>query len=101
MMMTDYDCVDRYVRTIGRFLPEGRVKTHDRQGYVDKRGWDCKPARAAYFCHKEFRSRLEKLGLARSVAATKKTPAGVLQSPRPVVVAYLSGLFEGDGSAFL
>ena len=36
-------------------------------------------------------------GLTRTLAADKEIPAGVLQSPKPVVRAFLQSLFDGDG----
>lgn len=99
--MTDFDCVDRFAQAIGAHIPANRIRTYFRKAYTDNRGWNCKPTKTAYFCHKEFRFRLDCLGLAHTTAHDKKTPSAILQSPRSAVVAYLSGLFEGDGSAFL
>ena len=42
---------------------------------------------------------LEDLGYSRVTAAHKQIPWAILQSPRPVVVAFLRAYFAGDGSA--
>ncbi len=36
-------------------------------------------------------------GLTRTLAQGKEIPAGILQSPKPVVTAFLRALFDGDG----
>lgn len=100
VQMTDKDCVDRFADSLGKFVPPNRIKRYSRDAYVDKRGWKCKPKYSAYLCHKEFRQKLAKFGLEYHTAHNKKTPSGILQSPKQVVIAYLAGLFEGDGSAF-
>lgn len=46
------------------------------------------------------RTKLEKLGLKRARAREKYIPWSILQSPESVVVEFLKGLFEGDGSCF-
>ncbi|MEZ0396189.1 MAG: LAGLIDADG family homing endonuclease [Anaerolineales bacterium] len=48
---------------------------------------------------KEIRLFLEHLGMGYTGAAGKCVPAAVLRAPRPIVVAYLQGLFDTDGYA--
>ena len=48
-----------------------------------------------------IREWLAQVGLARVKAAEKSVPWSILQSPEPVVRAFLSALFEGDGSAYV
>jgi hypothetical protein len=50
---------------------------------------------------KRFREKLLRLGLDYVCAKDKKIPWSILQSPKNVVLAFLCGLFEGDGSCFL
>ena len=38
------------------------------------------------------------LGLSRGKAATKCVPAAILRAPQPIVAAFLSGLFDADGT---
>jgi hypothetical protein len=101
VLMTDKDCLDRLADKLGNFVSPERVKRYSRDGYVDKRGWVCKPRYSVSLYHKQFRQKLAKLGLEYHKCHDKRTPSGILQSPRQVVISYLAGLFEGDGSAFL
>lgn len=68
--------------------------------YLDLRGWKCKESWELCYSNTNFRTILRKFGLSMSVAHEKTIPSKILQSPRSVVVSFLSGLFEGDGSAF-
>jgi hypothetical protein len=99
--MTDPECVRHFAERIGAYLPPDRVKFYEFPAHTDPRGWACKASLTAYFCHKQFRTALETLGLERRRSIDKRTPWSILRSPKEVVVAYLAGLFEGDGSAFL
>ncbi|MFH0927640.1 MAG: methionine adenosyltransferase, partial [Candidatus Micrarchaeota archaeon] len=52
----------------------------------------------AFFCGVELRAYLEKLGLGYSRSWQKRVPKSVFGSPKPVVAAFLSGLFDTDGT---
>lgn len=73
---------------------------HNKPAYLDPRGWNCKESWELVYSNTSFRTALRKFGLSMSVAYEKTIPSKILQSPRSVVVSFLSGLFEGDGSAF-
>jgi phosphate starvation-inducible protein PhoH len=45
-----------------------------------------------------LRDLLVHLGCSTGTAATKRIPPAILQAPEPVVVAFLQGLFDADGS---
>lgn len=72
-----------------------------RKAYKDKRGWNCKKSYMVYTDDQKLREYLYSLGLSYSTAIDKKIPNSILQQPRHIVMAFLEGLFEGDGSAFL
>lgn len=75
-------------------------KEYHKDEYSDPRGWKCKESWELCYNNTDFRTILIKFGLSMSVAHEKTIPSKILQSPRSVVVSFLSGLFEGDGSAF-
>ena len=63
-------------------------------------GWKCKKSYVVNINNTIFRQKLFDLGLDYVTAHNKKVPWSILKSPRNVAVAFLSGLFEGDGSCF-
>jgi|GEM_PF-622509 len=75
-------------------------KEYHKDEYLDPRGWKCKESWELCYRDTDFRTTLRKFGLSMSVAHEKSIPSKILQSPRSVIVSFLSGLFEGDGSAF-
>ncbi len=75
-------------------------KISERQAYKDNRGFDCKTSYEIRYCNTSFRSTLSKMGVDYVTSHGKTIPKSILTSPRDVVVSFLSGLFEGDGSAF-
>lgn len=98
---TDEGCVNRVRGLLAALLPERHIKIRENEAYYDDRGWDCKAAFSTSCCHVRLREELVTLGLECQVAAGKKIPWSILRSPRNIVLSYLSGLFDGDGSAFL
>ena len=70
-------------------------------GYVDDRGWTCKQAYKLYLDDEEFRSELYGLGLDYVTSHNKVVPASILRSKKSDILAFLCGLFDGDGSCFL
>ncbi len=72
----------------------------EKEPYVDKRGFDCKRSWSLLYSNTEYRTMLSKFGVVQEIAINKTIPIGILQSPRSVILSFLSGLFEGDGSCF-
>lgn len=68
--------------------------------HIDKRGWHCKEAYNVYRTDERLRIKLFCLGLDYNYAIDKKVPWSILQSPKNIVLAFLEGAFEGDGSCF-
>lgn len=77
-----------------------KPKIYKKKMTVDKRGWKTKQAYALYFTSKKFREILYQFGLEYTNVYHKIVPSSVLKSPKEVVVAFLEGLFIGDGSCF-
>ncbi len=98
---TDRATVERVRSSLAGLMPDREVKIIDTPGYTDARGWVCKPSFTTYCSNLGLRDRLVDLGLGRATAEGKRVPWSILRSPRSVVLAYLGGLFDGDGSAFL
>ncbi|MEA3238654.1 MAG: DNA mismatch repair protein MutS [Candidatus Bipolaricaulota bacterium] len=65
-------------------------------GFTTKEGTD---ARGWYVTSQQIRAHLAQLGLGYAGAQNKSVPWSVLQAPRDIVVAFLQGLFDTDGSA--
>jgi intein/homing endonuclease len=95
---TDEEFIDRCACALNKVNLYHKVYTRD--GYKDKRGWVCKRRYDIYVCNTKFRQKLLELGLDFVTAHDKKIPWSILQSPRNIIVSFLSGLFEGDGSCF-
>ncbi len=98
--MTDKETLERYgkiMRTHGLNICEYYHKPR-----YDERGWTSKESWVYSFCNKKFRAKLFKeLDLKFHKARDKSVPSSILASPESVVKSFLSGLFNGDGSAFL
>ena len=71
-----------------------------RPSYVDKRGWNCKASYILKYNNTSYRERLRDYGLDFDISINKKFPKGILTSTKQSVLAFLSGIYEGDGSAF-
>lgn len=97
---TDIDYLDRFEECLKYVNPNKHISKYQKDGYIDKRGWDCKPSLAVSMCDVKFREKLVSLGLERKRAKEKSIPWCILQSPKSVVVAFMSALFEGDGTCF-
>ena len=80
---------------------EYNPKTYTRDPYTDDRGWECKKSYSFRIHNTELRNKLYDLGLNYTTAHTKEIPWSILQSSRRIVVAFLRGLFYGDGSCFI
>lgn len=98
---TDPTFAERVRAALEQYCPANKATVRTRDAHTDSRGWDCKAAWVVQGGGLAFRDALERLGLARATAHDKKVPWSILRSPRPVVRAFLAGLMEGDGSAFL
>lgn len=75
-------------------------KYTERAPLRDNRGWDCKRCYSLQLNNTKLRGNLYKLGLDYVTSHEKTIPSCILQSPRSVVIEFLRGLFEGDGSGF-
>jgi len=99
IQMTDKSVVDKFdtfFSTLGYHTTQG-IKS----AYTDKRGWKCQKSYLSQLSNKELRDDLESLGLERVKSIDKKIPYTILQSSKEVVIAFLRGLYMGDGSCFL
>ena len=74
-------------------------KEYEKEPYTDKRGFDCKRSWTIKFNCTDMRETLYKMGVDYCIHKDKKIPSCILKSPRSVIVGFLSGLFEGDGTA--
>ena len=72
-----------------------------KEEHVNKRGWKCKESWELKCSDTSIRSKMKDFGLDYDIAINKKIPKSILMSPRDVVISFLSGMYEGDGSAFI
>ncbi|MEE9572095.1 MAG: LAGLIDADG family homing endonuclease, partial [Candidatus Neomarinimicrobiota bacterium] len=93
----DQNLVERFTTKFAKLDP----KVYMREAYVDKRGWKCKKSYEIKIHNTSFRGKLYALGIDYVGVAKKTIPSSILKSPKNIVVSFLSGLFEGDGSCFL
>lgn len=82
------------------FFPEYDWTIDYKEPYKDGRGWDCQGNYILRTSNTEFRTTLRKLGLDYVTSQDKEIPEKILQSPQSVIIEFLKGLFEGDGSCF-
>ena len=94
---TDEDLVERFTTKFAKLSP----KVYTREAHIDKRGWKCKKSYEIKIHNTVFRKKLYSLGVNYVGVAKKIIPFTILKSPKNIVVSFLSGLFEGDGSGFL
>lgn len=87
---TDIELIDKIKKRLNF-----KWNQHYRKSYTNKRG-----CYHLYCCDTELRGKIQKLGLDYCVSRDKEIPWSILQSPKSVVVEFLRGLFEGDGTAF-
>jgi intein/homing endonuclease len=93
---TDKNLIDKVKNTFDYI----EWKENYRKAYEDKRGWKCKDCWNIQCNNTKLRSTFKKMGLEYSSSKEKVIPAGILKSPKDVIISFLSGLYEGDGSAF-
>lgn len=91
---TDKNLKDKLMTLFG-------FKLNITKAYIDHRGWKCKKCYRLWISNKVLREKFYNLGLDYVTSHDKKIPWSILQSTREHVMAFLEGLFEGDGSAFL
>lgn len=84
-----------------KLINEYGFKMNTRKEYVDHRGWKCKKSYVLYRYDQELRQKLYELGIDYVTAHNKKIPHSILMSNKETIRAFLKGLFDGDGSAFL
>jgi intein/homing endonuclease len=89
----------KLIDSVKERIPLGWVEKY-KPAYKDGRGWDCKESWSLTYSSVEYRSLLRSYGLDYNIALDKTIPSGILKSPKSVVIAFLSGLYEGDGTAF-
>ncbi|HRI34411.1 MAG TPA: LAGLIDADG family homing endonuclease, partial [Saprospiraceae bacterium] len=97
--MTDKECIDRVHYLLCKYS-KNKVSLDIKESYEDERGWTAKKAWTVRVCDLELRNLFDRMGLTRTTAHDKQIPSSILQSPKNIVCAYLSGLFHGDGSCF-
>ncbi len=93
---TDIETVDKIKNKFGYLNP----KVYTRKAFIDHRGWNCKQSYEIRIHNTKFRNKLFELGIFYVKADKKCVPSSILKSSRKIVVSFLSGLFEGDGSCF-
>lgn len=93
---TDTDLKDRIVNR----LDDMSWKIYTKKAHQNKRGWSCKKVFDIRHNNTKLRQNLFCLGLDYVRCHDKIIPWAILRSPRSVVVEFLRGLFEGDGSGF-
>lgn len=93
---TDVRIVDKILNKFGYLNP----KVYAIDAYIDSRGWSCKKSYSIQIHSKEFRDKLSELGISYVRADKKCIPNSILKSSKNIVVSFLRGLFEGDGSCF-
>lgn len=98
---TDFEFLEKTKKMLEKVFEKENIRVHNKSGYTDKRGWGCKPSKYVCLCNMKIRNKLERLGLKKVKAREKTIPWAILQSPKEVIVEFLSGLFEGDGSCYL
>ena len=92
---TDMDLVNRIVSKFN-------WKVSTKSNYIDSRyGWKCKESYTVYTDDENLRNLLFNLGLDYSTSHNKTIPESILTAPKNYILAFLSGLFDGDGSCFL
>jgi len=95
---TDKALFDDFIQTyLNCFGVQPKVYTRD--AYVDKRGWNCKESWYANLYRIGVRNYLYEIGLGYDKARFKYIPWCIFQSPKSVIKAFLSALFDGDGTA--
>ena len=75
-------------------------KESHKDKYLDKRGFKCRESWEIRYSNTAFRDNLHKFGLDYNISIHQEIPSGILRSPRSVIIQFLSGLYEGDGTAF-
>lgn len=98
---TDLQLVDRVAKIFGKISPNSKITRCNSEGHVDSRGWVCKEKFVVSLCSKDIRNAMERLGLKRTNVYGKEIPNSILLSPESVIKAFLSGLFDGDGTMFV
>lgn len=93
---TDKNLIDKIKEIFNDF----EWKETYKEACKDKRGWNCKESWDLAYYNTGLRSSMEKFGMKYSIAIEKTIPEAILRSPKSVILSFLSGLYEGDGSAF-
>lgn len=76
-------------------------KLYYREPYIhSQHGWNCRESWDLRCHDTKLRYALKEMGLDYVDSGLKIIPKDILMSPRSVVLSFLSGLYEGDGTAF-
>lgn len=78
-----------------------KINRYHQDVREDPRGWNCKSQYILKCSNFNFRELLLRFGLERVCAIDKKIPWAILSSPKDIVLSFLEGLYEGDGTCFL
>ena len=92
---TDRDLIDRVISRTGLDWKE-----YHRPEYTDQRGFTCRESWTIKYNCTDWRETLYKIGVNYSIHKDKQIPSCIMQSSRSVIVEFLKGLFEGDGTSF-
>jgi intein/homing endonuclease len=92
---TDKELIDKIIEESGL---EWKYST--KEAHIDSRGWKCKKRYTLIHSDVLLREFLYEQGLDYVTAHKKTIPSGILKSPRAVVIAFLKGLFTGDGTCY-
>lgn len=94
---TDKNLIDLIVKKTNHIF---NWKVYHKKAYTDNRGWDCKESWSVQCNNTELRDAYRDFGLGYNTAIHKTIPKDILLSPKSVVLNFLAGMFEGDGTAF-
>lgn len=89
------------INTIKNRTPNIKWDLADKPAYKDSRGWDCKKSYVLQYSNTEYRDMLYQAGIEYVTSHKKTIPKSILQSPKDVVIQFIKGMWEGDGTAFL
>ncbi|MCK5610129.1 hypothetical protein KAR91_50110 [Candidatus Pacearchaeota archaeon] len=92
--------IDKMAKILNKYT-NNKITIHERAAHIDHRGWNCQKRYDLTLCDIKLRSRLENLGLDKVKSHGKLIPWSILRSPQDIMISFLAGIFEGDGSAFV
>ena len=71
-----------------------------KPAHTNDRGWNCKDSWDIQYSNTKYRTMLRDMGVDYVKSIEKQVPHSILRSTKECVLSFLSGLYEGDGTAF-